>query len=48
MRLSIIAKSNVGQEGLLRFEEVFGMLGQFHCEPDFDGACHRKAAPTAN
>ena len=45
-RLSIITKGNVGacrylleQEGLLQFfEQVFGMLGQFYGESDFDRA----------
>ena len=46
VRLSIITKGNVGacrylleQEGLLQFfEQVFGMLGQFYGESDFDRA----------
>ena len=46
VRLSIVTKGNVGacrylleQEGLLQhFEQVFGMLGQFYGESDFDRA----------
>ena len=51
-RLSVITKGNVGacrylleQEGLLQFfEQVFGMVGQFYGESDFDRA-HPEPSP---